>query len=82
MDGMEKFESDLIKPARTICALISFLMFIKTSCFFVMKTAKRVSISENLLRCVVKYSVFLKSAGKAAVDAFFISEGYRLSGTA
>ena len=47
-----------------------------------MKTAKQVSISENLLRCVVKYSVFLKSAGKAAVDAFFISEGYRLSGTA
>lgn len=38
-----------------------------------MKTAKRVSISENLLRCVVKYSVFLKSAGKAAVDAFFIA---------
>ncbi len=42
-----------------------------------MKTAKRVSISENLLRCVVKYSVFLKSAGKAAVNALFVSEGYR-----
>ena len=35
-----------------------------------MKTAKQVCVSENLLRCVVKYSVFLKPAGKAAVDAF------------
>ena len=38
--------------ARTICALISFLMLIKTSQIFVMKTAKRVCVSENPLRCL------------------------------
>ena len=70
MNGADDLRFDLISDAH------------KNLLFFVMKTAKRVSISENLLRCVVKYSVFLKSAGKAAVDAFFISEGYRLSGTA
>ena len=51
-------------------------------CILVMKTAKRVSISENLLRCLAQYSVFPKSAGKAAVDAFFVGEGYRLFETA
>ena len=44
--------SCIVKPARMICDLISFLMLIKSSCFFVMKTAKRVSVSENLLRCL------------------------------